>query len=86
MPPVPEAALLRAAAAAGVPVPAVVLDKKGRPVHGLKAENFHLQENLIPQKIDFFNVNQDERISIAFNATTSSVIRARRVIARSQLL
>lgn len=56
-------------------VPAVVLDRKGRPVHGLRAEDFRLQEDLVPQKIDFFNVNQDERISIAFLLDISGSMR-----------
>jgi len=56
-------------------VPAIVLDRKGRPVQGLKAESFTLAEDLVPQKIDYFQADHEEQISIAFLLDVSGSMR-----------
>lgn len=56
-------------------VPAVVVDRKGRPVHGLKAADFRLSEDRVLQKIDYFHVDPAEPLSIAFLLDVSGSMR-----------
>ena len=56
-------------------VPAVVTDKKGRPIQGLTQKDFQLTENNVPQKIDYFHVDAGEKVSIAFLLDVSSSMR-----------
>jgi Ca-activated chloride channel family protein len=56
-------------------VPAVVSDRNGRPILGLTQEDFQILEDQVPQKIDFFDVNQQEGISIAFLLDVSGSMR-----------
>jgi Ca-activated chloride channel family protein len=56
-------------------VPAIVTDRKGRPVLGLKKDDFQLSEDSIPQKIEYFDVGRDERISVAFLLDISGSMR-----------
>src|SRR5437867_8980206 len=56
-------------------VPAVVTDKKGRPVPGLTQKDFQLLEDQVPQKIDFFHVDEGEGVSIAFLLDVSGSMR-----------
>lgn len=56
-------------------VPAVVLDRKGRTVPGLRAEDFHLSEDRVPQRIDFFHSDTSEGISLAFLLDVSGSMR-----------
>jgi Ca-activated chloride channel family protein len=56
-------------------VPAVVTDKKGRPIQGLTEKDFQLTENNVPQKIDYFHVDSGDKVSIAFLLDVSSSMR-----------
>lgn len=56
-------------------VPAVVTDRKGRPVQGLTVQDFKLLEDKVPQTIDFFQVDQTESVSIAFLLDVSGSMR-----------
>lgn len=56
-------------------VPAVVTDKKGRPVQGLRVQDFNLLEDKVPQTIDFFHVDQGDDVSIAFLLDVSGSMR-----------
>ena len=58
-----------------VVVPAVVLDRKGRPVQGLRVEDFAVAEESIPQRIDYFFVERNEPVSIAFLLDVSGSMR-----------
>jgi len=56
-------------------LPAVVLSKKGRPVRGLKAENFQLYEDHVPHEIRYFGTEDQEPVSIAFLLDLSGSMR-----------
>lgn len=56
-------------------VPVVVTDKKGRPVPGLQSKDFQLMEDRVPQKIDFFQADQAQNVSIAFLLDVSGSMR-----------
>jgi len=56
-------------------VPAIVTDKKGRPIQGLKVQDFKLLEDKVPQKIDYFQVDQGDNVSIAFLLDVSGSMR-----------
>jgi VWFA-related protein len=56
-------------------VPVVVTDKKGRPVVGLQQSDFQLMEDRIPQKIDYFQSEQAQNLSIAFLLDVSGSMR-----------
>jgi len=56
-------------------VPVVVTDKKGRPVTGLQQKDFQLTEDQVPQKIDFFQAEQAQSVSIAFLLDVSGSMR-----------
>jgi len=56
-------------------VPVVVTDKKGRPVQGLTQRDFQILEDRVPQKIDFFNTNEGNGVSIAFVLDVSGSMR-----------
>jgi Ca-activated chloride channel family protein len=56
-------------------VPAVVLSKKGRPVRGLKAEDFQLYEDHVPHEITYFGTEDQEPVSIAFLLDLSGSMR-----------
>ena len=54
------------------------LDKKGKPVNGLKAEDFQVLENRVPQKIEFFSETgkrQDMILTIALLIDTSGSVK-----------
>lgn len=56
-------------------LPAAVEDGKGRIVRGLTASDFRLFENKIPQEIDFFSIEGEEPISVAFLLDLSTSMR-----------
>lgn len=56
-------------------LPASVEDKKGRIVTGLKAGDFNLTDERIPQKIKYFSVESDEPVAIAFVLDVSGSMR-----------
>src|SRR5262245_4498204 len=56
-------------------VPVVVTDKKGRPVTGLQQKDFQLSEERVPQKIDYFQAEQAQNVSIAFLLDVSGSMR-----------
>ena len=56
-------------------VPVVVTDGKGKPVLGLKKDDFQISENQIPQKIDYFDMSRSEPVSIAFLLDVSGSMR-----------
>ena len=56
-------------------LPAVVTDARGRIVQGLKAENFKLFEDYVPQEVRYFNTESTEPISIAFLLDISGSMR-----------
>ena len=60
-------------------VPAIVTDRKGRPVLGLKKDDFQLSEDSIPQKIEYFDVGRDDERTITVSATHPSQGRYVRV-------
>jgi len=58
-----------------VMLPAAVEDSKGRIVRGLTVEDFRVLENQVPQDIDFFSIEGDEPISVAFLLDLSGSMR-----------
>lgn len=56
-------------------LPAKVEDRKGRIVRGLKAADFTLREDHIPQTIQFFSVESSTPVSIAFMLDVSGSMR-----------
>jgi Ca-activated chloride channel family protein len=56
-------------------LPASVEDKRGRIVTGLKADDFKLTDERIPQKIKYFSVESDEPVAIAFVLDVSGSMR-----------
>lgn len=56
-------------------LPAAVEDAKGRIVRGLTADDFRVLENKVPQMIDFFSIEGNEPISIAFLLDVSGSMR-----------
>lgn len=58
-----------------VMLPVAVEDKKGRIVRGLKAEDFRLTDEHIPQKIEYFSIEGSEPVSIAFLLDVSGSMR-----------
>jgi Ca-activated chloride channel family protein len=58
-----------------VMVPALVLDRKGRPVLDLRAEDFALFDEGHRQKIDYFGVDRNEPLSVAFLLDVSGSMR-----------
>ncbi len=58
-----------------VMLPTAVLDKRGRLVRGLDAEDFELYENAQPQQIRYFSSDTTEPVSIAFMLDLSGSMR-----------
>lgn len=58
-----------------VMVPANVQDGKGRVVRGLESADFRLLDQHIPQKIEYFSVEGDAPVAIAFLLDVSSSMR-----------
>lgn len=58
-----------------VMVPALVLDRKGRPVLDLRREDFVLFDEGQRQKIDYFGVDRTEPLSVAFLLDVSGSMR-----------
>ncbi len=58
-----------------VMVSASVEDRQGRVVKGLKADDFKLLDERVPQKIEYFSVEGDEPVSIAFLLDVSGSMR-----------
>ncbi len=56
-------------------LPASVEDKRGRIVTGLKAGDFRLTEESVPQRIQYFSVESDEPVAIAFLLDVSGSMR-----------
>lgn len=56
-------------------LPAVVTDRRGRPVRGLTAEDFLLFEDYVPQDIRYFGTERDQPVSIAFLLDISGSMR-----------
>jgi len=56
-------------------LPTSVEDKKGRIVTGLKAADFTLMDESIPQQIKYFSVESNEPITIAFVLDVSGSMR-----------
>lgn len=56
-------------------LPAAVEDRKGRIIRGLKAEDFRLFEDRVPQTIQSFWIEGDEPVSIAFVLDVSGSMR-----------
>ncbi len=56
-------------------LPAAVEDSKGRIVRGLTADDFRVLENKVPQIIDFFSIEGNEPISVAFLLDVSGSMR-----------
>lgn len=56
-------------------LPAVVTTKKGRPVRGLEADDFHLFEDSVPHAIRHFQTENQEPVSIAFLLDLSGSMR-----------
>jgi Ca-activated chloride channel homolog len=56
-------------------LPASVEDKRGRIVTGLKAADFRLTDERIPQTIKYFSVESDEPVAIAFVLDVSGSMR-----------
>jgi len=56
-------------------LPTVVLSKKGRPVRGLKVEDFQLYEDHVPHEIRYFGTEKQEPVSIAFLLDLSGSMR-----------
>jgi Ca-activated chloride channel family protein len=56
-------------------LPTSVLDKRGRLVRGLEAEDFSLFENTAPQSIRYFSSDTTEPVSIAFLLDLSGSMR-----------
>lgn len=58
-----------------VMVPAVVSDRKGRPITDLDAGDFTLLEDGRPQVIEYFAIDRNEPISVAFLLDVSGSMR-----------
>jgi len=58
-----------------VMLPTAVLDKRGRLVRGLDADDFSLYENARPQAIRYFSSDTTEPVSIAFMLDLSGSMR-----------
>jgi Ca-activated chloride channel family protein len=58
-----------------VMLPTAVLDKRGRLVRGLEADDFSLFENAEPQSIRYFSSDTTEPVSIAFMLDLSGSMR-----------
>jgi VWFA-related protein len=56
-------------------LPASVEDKKGRIVTGLKAGDFKLTDERVPQQIKYFSVESNEPVAIAFVLDVSGSMR-----------
>lgn len=56
-------------------LPAAVTNKRGRTVRGLTQEKFQLEEDTIPQEIEFFTSETTEPIHIAFLLDVSGSMR-----------
>lgn len=56
-------------------LPASVEDKRGRIVTGLKAGDFRLTDERVPQQIKYFSVENDEPVAIAFVLDVSGSMR-----------
>jgi Ca-activated chloride channel homolog len=56
-------------------LPASVEDKRGRIVTGLKAADFQLSDERVPQTIKYFSVESDEPVAIAFVLDVSGSMR-----------
>jgi len=56
-------------------VPVVVTNRRGRPVLGLRPENFRLLEDGVPQEIRYFNTEAELPISLAFLLDVSGSMR-----------
>ena len=56
-------------------LPTVVEGKRGKPVRGLKAGDFRLYEDYVPQKIRLFVAEESQPISIAFLLDLSGSMR-----------
>ena len=56
-------------------LPTVVLGKKGRPVRGLRAQDFQLFEDHVPHEIRYFGTEDQEPVSIAFLLDLSGSMR-----------
>jgi len=56
-------------------LPASVEDRRGRIVTGLKAGDFKLTDESVPQQIKYFSVESDEPVAIAFVLDVSGSMR-----------
>jgi len=56
-------------------LPASVEDRRGRIVTGLKAADFKLTDERVPQQIKYFSVENDEPVAIAFVLDVSGSMR-----------
>ena len=56
-------------------LPASVEDRRGRIVTGLKAGDFKLTDERVPQEIKYFSVESDEPVAIAFVLDVSGSMR-----------
>lgn len=56
-------------------LPAVVTSRRGRIITGLRAEDFRLYEDYVPQQIEYFDTEQREPVSIAFLLDLSGSMR-----------
>jgi len=56
-------------------VPASVEDRKGRPVQGLTQADFRLYDEGVPQKIEYFTVEGEEPVEVAFLLDVSGSMR-----------
>lgn len=56
-------------------LPASVEDKRGRIVTGLKAADFRLTDEKVPQQIKYFSVENNEPVAIAFVLDVSGSMR-----------
>ena len=58
-----------------VQVPAVVTNRRGRPVRGLDMGDFKLSEDYVPQSIRYLSAEDDQPLSIAFLLDVSGSMR-----------
>jgi Ca-activated chloride channel family protein len=56
-------------------LPTVVTTKKGRPVKGLRPDDFELKEDFVPHPIDYFATETEQPVSIAFLLDLSGSMR-----------
>lgn len=56
-------------------LPASVEDKRGRIVTGLRADDFRLTDEQVPQQIKYFSVESNEPVAIAFVLDVSGSMR-----------